>query len=424
MNLSKLPMILATLFGWSISTMSQAHYLWVTRDPSAPAVTVSFEETAGQGPLPLGDKQASVRAWTCAGRVLGLKTAKGGMETKTDSPCVGATLDYGVVDRQTEGRGVFWLKYYAKGATTFAASQENLQLPVELTASERSDGTPVVTVLRDGKPAEGAEVVVEDSGGGTAFDGMTGANGTAVLPQTHGGPLQVRALITDHTPGVHGGKPYDLVRSYSTLTVTATDVKPLMRLLRESFGDMHDVVSNTAFINTVMASKLTMPQLVDHLQQRAIINQACDRVLRRYRGDLVPYGPQQRQVLDLLRENLRAIGARWPSESQAWPETKALLKEIDDSAKEGPYFALGVFHVYYGGVTHGGRDIGALIDQQLKTNLTYYEKTDGYDAYALKVDEIVDPKAEQQMVQGADEAYRYIIAVNNLNVFKAAAGNR
>ena len=420
MKSSKLPVVIACVIGWAIPTISKAHYLWIALNPDTGSAALGLQENPGQEPLSLEARASSVKAWTCAGKAIRLRTDSNWLRASTDSPCVGASLDYGVIDRKDAGRGVFWLRYYAKGATTFAASQENLRLPMELSATERSDGTPVVTVLRDGKPAVDAEVVVEGPDGTAIFDGKTGADGTAVLPQPQAGPVQVRALITDNQAGTHDGKPYELARTYSTLTIQCADQKPLSRLLRESYGNMHDIASSSAFINTVMAKKLTLPQLIDHLQQRAIINEACDRILRRTHSDLLPYGSAQRQVLGLLRDNLHRIGAPWPAESKAWPETQALLKEIEESAQRGPYFALGVFHVYYGGVTHGGRDIGAMIDQQLKTDLTYYEKSDGYEPYALRVDEIIDPKAQQQMIHGADEAYRYVIGVNNLPVFKAA----
>ncbi len=194
--------------------------------------------------------------------------------------------------------------------------------------------------------------------------------------------------------------------------------KPLTRLLSASFGDMHDVVSHTEFINAVTDGKVTMAQLQAHLEQRALINDAVDRILRQAHVKPLPYGRRQREVLRLLRDNLHAVGAAWPAPADAWPLTQKMLDDINDSAKSGPYYALGVFHVYYGGITHGGRDIGGMIDKQLKTNLTYYSKSDGYDDYAREVNTIVDPAAQQEMIRGADEAYRYIISVNNLDVFK------
>lgn len=402
----------------ALPSASQAHFLWATLDPQSRTVAVGLQEVPGTEPLPLGARAARVRAWLPLNRPVSLKADGNWLRGDAKGGSVGVGLDYGVIDRRDGGRGVFWLKYYAKAAATVGASQSELDLPVELSAVVAGDGKTRVTVRKDGKPAAGADVVVEDADGKTAFEGKTDAEGAAVLPPATG-PLQVRALVTESTPGSHEGKHYDLIRSYGTLTVQNPAAEPLSRQFRESFGEMHDVVSNTAFIDTVMAGSLTKPQLEAHLQQRALIHEAVDEILAKPFAGPLPYGDPQRRVLTLLRADLRAMGASWPSADKAWPLTRKLLAEIRESAKRGPYFALGVFHVYYGGITHGGRDIGDMIGSQLKVDLTYYEKSDGYDAYAQGVDEITDPKAQAEAVRGGNEAYRYIIAVNDEDAFKA-----
>jgi len=403
----------------AVPSICQAHFLWVSVDPTSKTASVSFQEVPEQAPLPLGARAHAVRAWLPGGKKLNLKADETGLRTTSAGPALAAVLDYGVVDRRDAGRGVFWLKYYAKGATNLAASQVILDLPVELTAARSAGGETVVTVLLSGKPALGADVVVEDATGKQTFEGKTGPDGTTTLPKSQG-PLEVRALVTDPTPGTNEGKPYELVRSYSTLWVTDPSSEPLTGLLRKSFGDKHEVVSHSAFIETVMAGKLTKSQLADHLEQRALIHEAIDSELRRASLDKALYGPDQRQVLTLLRSNLETLGLRWPRGSAALPLTRSFLDQIEASRKQGPYFALGAFHVYYGGITHGGRDIGATIDQSLGTSLSYYEKSDGYAPYARAVDGITDPAARQEMIRGADEAYRYIIAVDNLDIFKAS----
>jgi len=402
----------------SIPAMSQAHFLWVSLDPAAKTASIGFQEVPEQAPLPLGAKAAQIKAWLPTGKQLPMKADQTWLRAPSTAACVAASLDYGVIDRRDAGRGVFWLKYYAKAAVNLAASQTRFNLPVELTAIENADGAPVVTVWQNGKPAPEAEVVVEDMDAKPTFEGKTASDGTVVLPKAQG-PLEVRALITDNTPGAQDGKSYELTRSYSTLRITDPSAKSLTRQLRDSFGDMHDVVSHTAFINSVMDSKVTKAQLEQHLQQRALIHESMDAILRRAPLEPGLYGPDQREVLTLLKSNVQQLGFRWPHSSDAMPLTKAFLAEIEASKKQGPYFALGVFHVYYGGITHGGRDIGAMIDQTLGTTLPYYEKSDGYEPYAKAVDTIVDLTAQEEMIRGADEAYRYIIAVNNLDTFKS-----
>jgi len=124
-------------------------------------------------------------------------------------------------------------------------------------------------------------------------------------------------------------------------------------------------------------------------------------------------------VLVFLFTDLITLGSGWPTEAQARPLTAAFLQEIRESEKKGPYFALGVQHIYYGGITNGGRIIGQTIAEDLHFTPTYYLKSDGYQDYLPKVNQISDPAARAEMIRGGQEAYKYIIASSNEDVFKA-----
>jgi hypothetical protein len=198
-----------------------------------------------------------------------------------------------------------------------------------------------------------------------------------------------------------------------------TQAKPLTQLLRDAFGNDHDVVEKTAFNQTLFAGKLTHEQLEVHLQQRALIHNEVHRILNAAaHKENIPYGAAQKHVLVLLFDDLIAMGSGWPTEAQARPLTRAFLQEIRDSEKQGPYFALGVQHVYYGGITNGGRDIGQKIADTLHFLPTYYEKSDGYREYLPEVNKITDPAARREMIRGGQEAYKYIIAISNEDIFK------
>ena len=202
-----------------------------------------------------------------------------------------------------------------------------------------------------------------------------------------------------------------------------TAEKPFHLILRAAFGDQHEVVSNTAFNQTLFDGKLTKAQLITHLQQRALIHNQVHHVLRgETAAPPVPvalYGVAQRNVLVLLFTDLIDMGSGWPTDADARPLTRTFLREIQDSEKQGPYFALGVQHVYYGGITNGGRMIGKQIGETLKITPTYYEKSDGYAGYLAEVDKITDPHARAEMIRGGQAAYRYIIASSNEDIFKA-----
>jgi len=196
--------------------------------------------------------------------------------------------------------------------------------------------------------------------------------------------------------------------------------KPFHVILREAFGNNHEVVSDALFNKTVFDGKLTKEQLIVHLQQRALIHNEVHRILIAADPALhVPYGPAQKNVLVLLFTDLIDLGSGWPTEQQAMPLTRDFLKEIRESEKRGPYFALGVQHVYYGGITNGGRMIGDEIGKTLKFTPTYYEKSEGYMEYVPEIDKITDPAAQAEMIRGGQAAYRYIIAISNEPVFKA-----
>ena len=392
---------------------ARAHYLWATLDPTAKIVAVALQEIPGDAPIPLADRAAKVRGWGPS--PVALKAEGAWLKAPTSAQAVGVGIDYGVMDRRDSGRGVFLLQYYAKAATSAEASQTRIGLPVELSVAKDGQGRTVLTVLHEGKPAAGADVTIERPVFTNVFEGKTGADGTVLLPEAKG-PLAVRAAVTVAGKGVHDGATYDLARRYGTLTVGVAQ-KPFTRRLSEAFGDNHRIVSRSAFIETVMGEKLTKAQLVDHLRQREIVNAALDAILDG-KPD-VPYAAPQKEVLTLLRADLKALGADAPKEADAWPLTKGFLAEMRESAAKGPWFALGVFHVYYGGVTNGGRDIGAMIGDQTGYTPAYYLKSDGYRTYLDELNAAtLSPEAQAEAIRGGQAAYRYIIAINDEAAFK------
>ena len=390
--------------------LARAHYLWATLDPTTKTVAVALQEIPGDAPIPLAARAAKVRGWGAS--PLALKAEGAWLKAPTEARTTGFGIDYGVMDRREAGRGVFLLQYYAKAATTPEDSQTRLGLPVELSVKKDEQGRNVLTVLHDGKPAAGADVIIEEPVFTNAFEGKTGTDGTVILPESKG-LLAVRAAVTKPGKGVHDGAAYELTRQYGTLTIGVAQ-KPFTRRMSEAFGDNHRIVSGSAFIETVMGEKLTKAQLIDHLGQREIVNTALDAILDG-KPD-VPYAAPQKEVLTLLRADLKALDAKT---AEAWPLTKGFLDEIERSKAKGPWFALGVFHVYYGGITNGGRDIGAMIGDQTGYTPVYYLKSDGYRAYLDKLNAAnLSPEAQAEAIRGGQVAYRYIIAINDDPAFK------
>ncbi|MGC4047811.1 MAG: hypothetical protein QM758_28790 [Armatimonas sp.] len=356
----------------------------------------------------------------------------------------------GVKERQG---ATYLLDYQAKAAADLAsAGTPSKDAKTEVLARKEGDSLQVI-VLQGGWPVPDTEVTVHWPGA-PEVTGTTDLAGQIKFEWSKAakpGYLGVRARVVEGVPGVNDGKKYEEIHHWTSLTApiaapltaTAQELTPAVaispappaptaqapsgpetfsRTLRNSFGNNHEAVSGAAFNVTLFAGKLTRPQLIAHLQQRALVHNEVHRILIGAAPTLnVPYGADQKHVLTYLFADLVEMGSGWPTEAQAFPVTSAFLQEIRDSEKKGPYFALGVQHVYFGGITNGGRMIGQKISETLTVPLSYYSKSDGYRDYLLKVDEIKDPAARAEMIRGGQAAYKYIAASMNEAIFKSDA---
>ena len=244
-----------------------------------------------------------------------------------------------------------------------------------------------------------------------------------VMPKNNtAGIVGIRAMLTKTKGGTNAGKKYGAVHRWTTLTFPIdgkTPETPFTQTLRKSFGNSHEAVSSAALNTTIFDGKLTKAQLVTHLEQRALIHNETHRVLMAADPSLfVPYGAKQKKVMVLLLADLVNLGVGFPTDAEARPSTRAFMQEIRDSAKKSPYFALGVQHVYFGGITNGGRMIGEKISETLPVTLTYFRDSDGYEPYLAEVNKITDPQARAEMIRGGQAAYRYIAASLNEDVYK------
>lgn len=422
--------------------VAHAHFIWATVENGQ--VRFALLENIAEPPNPKFESYVTSLAPTCGDKKVTLSTPKAGAsyaKLPTGQSVMSAESTIGVKDRNGE---TYLLVYYARGAATLAAANTTTKVPAEL--SVRKDGESlVVTLSQDGWPVPQGEVYVQWPGAETPTTYPTDIKGEAKVPwptvaDRRAGFLGLRAVIKQKKTGTHDGKQYGIIHRWTTLTfpVDGTKVapaqqisnqqpaaqppaagKPFTQILRESYGVNHDVVGNALFNQTLFAGKLTKEQIEIHLQQRALIHGEVNRILLHANPALkVPYGPDQKNVITFLFNDLTQMGSNWPTEAQARPLTAAFLQEIRESEKKGPYFALGIQHVYYGGITNGGRMIGQKIGENLGFEPTYYEKSDGYRPYLTEVDKITDPAARAEMIRGGKAAYQYIIASMNEDVFK------
>lgn len=213
----KTPAFLLVLLAASLSS---ADYIWAKLDPAAKTVSIGLQEWPDQRPLNLKERIPRVKAWTGSAKPVALRSEETWIKGDVEDDHVAVGLDYGVIDRREQGRGLFWLEYYAKAALTPEASQKRLGLPVELFVRMDAEGKPVLTVLHDGKPAAKAAIVMETADKASPFNGETGADGTIALPAPTGS-LAVRAFVKMDVKGAEGGKAYDFRKRYGSLVVNS-----------------------------------------------------------------------------------------------------------------------------------------------------------------------------------------------------------
>lgn len=428
--LSTLLAVLALTFA---GTSAYAHFIWATVQNNQ--VRFALLENANAPSAAQFEQYVANLSPRCGNKTLKLDPPKEGARFATLSSGQNVVIGESVVGVKERDGETYLLVYHAKGAATLKAAGTGVKAPVDLRA--RQDGqTLIVSVKRNNQPVSESEVWVQRPGEEVPTSVKTDLKGEARLfwttkPGQPGGFVGVRAMITELKSGGVEGKAYTSIRRWATLTFpvegTNSEVeskgvsgeKTFTQILRASFGDNHEVVSGAEFNKTLFSGKLTQTQLRVHLQQRALIHTELDRILDKDTLASLPYGSAQKNLVMLIKEDLTTLGVGAPIETQALPLTRDFLQAIRESEKQGPYFALGVFHVYYGGTTNGGRMIGKKIGETLNFTPAYYEKSDGYRDYLKGVNRITDSRSRKEMIQGGQKAYEYIIASMNEKVFKA-----
>lgn len=413
-----------------------AHFIWATVQKSQ--VRFALLEDVNASPSAQFEKYVTGLAPRSAGKPLALGLPKDGARFAPLAPGQSVVVVDSVVGAKEREGESYLLVYHAKGAVSLEVASTEAKAPAEIIA-KRDGNDLLVTVKQGGWPVPANEVWVQWPGGSTPVSSTTDVAGQARVPwpQTpRGGFVGVRAMVTEKRSGGYAGARYTTVRHWATLTfpvdgpkvsgaaasseTTPDSEKPFTQILRASFANNHEVVGNAAFNKTLFDGRLTKAQLEIHLQQRALVHNEVHRILNNADpAKHVPYGAAQKKVLVLLFEDLIGMGSGWPTEAQARPRTRAFLQEIRDSEKQGPFFALGVQHVYYGGITNGGRMIGEKIGETISFTPTYYAKSDGYMEYLPEVNKITDPEARREMIRGGQAAYKYIIESSNEAVFRA-----
>lgn len=393
---------------------AHAHFIWATMEGGK--VRFALLENPAESPNPQFGKYVEPLQTS-----LTLGALDGGARYAAYAPGTKRVAAHSTVGVKSREGVDYLLLYHPSAAASLEAAREKGTGSVELRAW-RDGESLVVQAWSDGWLVPGAEVTAHWPGSELAPTATTDLRGEARFPwpsKLLPGFVGVRAKVVEETRGEHEGKTYTQRHHWATLTFPSGVDEPLSRKLSSAFRKNHETVAGAAFNVTLFRGQLTKAQAILHLQQRALVHNEVHRILTEADPALhLPYGPAQKAPLSLLFSDLLALGSGWPTEAQARPLTQAFLSELRESQRRGPYFALGVHHVYYGGTTNGGRMIGQKLGQTIGFSPTYYAQSGGYLDYLREVDSIVEPTAQAELLRGGQAAYRYILASMNEKVFQ------
>lgn len=237
-------MIRSSLFASSaaawllLALPAQAHFVWVlvqNNSSGQPQAKVFFSELAEEDDETLLDKIAqtkvSARSISDVKQLkLTKQTAKGGGAWVGDLPegtsgALSATCNYGVLDKRGQ---IFLLQYYAKFLDAahpgFKAFARDEALTLDVVPGAAAGDKRPLTILFQGKPASGSEVVVLDPSG-KEEKLKTNDKGEVEISGGTKGVYSIRAKFEVEKAGSESGKEYKKVVHYCTLALRTAEGK-------------------------------------------------------------------------------------------------------------------------------------------------------------------------------------------------------
>jgi uncharacterized GH25 family protein len=210
------------------ASQAAAHFPWVAVE-KGDTVHVWFSELAEPDNAELLDRIAKINVWTRSAQgpkqpVTGLEknVADGGgawvAKVPTGTNAASASINFGVLERRGER---FLLEYHAKYLDAKSpelkklARDESLKLDI---VPQKADKAFDLTVLFQGQPAAGAEVVIFDSVAAETT-AKTDQSGRINMPITKPGLYSIRAKLVVKEAGKLGDQEYPQVNHYCTLAL-------------------------------------------------------------------------------------------------------------------------------------------------------------------------------------------------------------
>ncbi len=213
----------------AITELSHAHFLFVhVLGDHRPRTEIHFAESCWD--FSADPRMVSiisgVKAWSPEAPLLETNRTPYAIVTAAPNHGVAcAAFTYGLMRRGE----AFLLEYEAKGVDSLERASTASGLVAEILADPIDDRLGL-TVLHQGVPAPGAEIVVPDGPTGTQTL-KTDSSGRVEISRPRTPLFAIRAMVSESRDGAHEGEPFDQVRYYTTLTVHARDPKS------ETMGD-------------------------------------------------------------------------------------------------------------------------------------------------------------------------------------------
>lgn len=218
--------VLLTAVSVLSAASAHAHFLFIELPGGSPTVAhLRFAEEPGEETnTKMQEKAKPMRVLNQDSDEVAFEIGDGALTATVaeDTTWLNGSFAYGVLDRNSEGKGTFLLNYYAKSVRTPADAGAKVGTGLEVVA-EWKDDTVVATVLLDGTPAADAEILLDSSTADETVEKVTDDAGQAIFPAPAPGWIGLRALVVEDSIGEVDGEAYGSIRSYATLTVEVTE---------------------------------------------------------------------------------------------------------------------------------------------------------------------------------------------------------
>jgi hypothetical protein len=272
---------------WLAASPAFAHFVWVSieKDSSGqPAANVWFSELAEPDSADLLDKLGAIKVWgrTADGKPANVSVVK--KELGSGGALVGSLpagvaslsshIHYGVLTRREQ---TFQLQYHAKYLDFASPSWKTLARDEKLNfdiVPDVSGKQTTLTVLFQGKPVAGAEVIIFDPTSAETQAKTDAAGKLPLPPTTKAGLYSIRAKWV--VPGKDGDKESPQTNHYTTLTLRVPQATAAAAGSKSAGEMIHAARDTRATWNNFPGFEADMVLFAEGKQQTGRIKVAAD----------------------------------------------------------------------------------------------------------------------------------------------------